>query len=95
MALQADVSKRIAIVGGGAGGLELAIRLARLTRPGRRACVTLIDRLPTHTWKPRWHEIAVGLLVEAEEAASYAAQAHRHGFDFVVGEVERRDVGRR
>ena len=95
MAVTSDVSKRIVIVGGGAGGLELAIRLARLTRPGRRARVTLIDRLPTHTWKPRWHEIAVGLLIEAEEAASYAAQAQRHGFDFVLGEVERLDPTRR
>ena len=56
--------------------------------------MTLIDRLPTHTWKPRWHEIAVGLLVEAEEAASYAAQAQQHGFDFVLGEVARLDPGR-
>ena len=94
MAVEADC-RRIAIIGGGAGGLELAIRLARLTRPGRRARVTLIDRLPTHTWKPRWHEIAVGLLVEAEEAASYAAQAQQHGFDFVLGEVVRLDPRRR
>ena len=95
MAFAADAPKRIVVVGGGAGGLELAIRLARLTRPGGRARVTLVDRLPTHTWKPRWHEIAVGLLVEAEEAASYAAQAARHGFDFVLGEVERLDPKRR
>ena len=95
MAVVADAQKRIVVVGGGAGGLELAIRLARLTRPGGRARVTLIDRLPTHTWKPRWHEIAVGLLVEAEEAASYAAQGARHGFDFVLGEVERLDPERR
>ena len=95
MAPEAGDCKRIAIIGGGAGGLELAIRLARLTRHGRRARVTLIDRLPTHTWKPRWHEIAVGLLVEAEEAASYAVQAARHGFDFVLGEVTRLDTERR
>ncbi len=95
MAVKVEVSKRIAIVGGGAGGLELAIRLARLTRPGGRARVTLIDRLPTHTWKPRWHEIAVGLLVEAEEAVSYAAQAQRHGFEFVLGEVNGLDPERR
>jgi NADH dehydrogenase len=95
MALEAGDGKRIAVIGGGAGGLELAIRLARLTRPGRRARVTLIDRLPTHVWKPRWHEIAVGLLVEAEEAASYAAQAARHGFEFVLGEVTGLDPERR
>ncbi len=87
--------KRIAIIGGGAGGLELAIRLARLTRPGSRAQITLIDRHSTHIWKPRWHEIAAGLLVPAQEEASYAVLAQRHGFDFELGEVERLDPERR
>ena len=82
---------RIVVVGGGAGGLELAIRLARLTRPGGRAKVTLVDRRPTHIWKPRLHEIAAGLLVPAEEEAGYAAQARRHGFSFVLGEAEALD----
>ena len=95
MAVEVDVLKRIAIIGGGAGGLELAIRLARLTRPGHRARVTLIDHHPTHIWKPRLHEIAAGLLVAAQEEASYAAQAQRHGFDFVLGRVERLDPERR
>lgn len=41
---------RIVIVGGGAGGLELATRLGdRLGKAGR-AQVTLIDRWPTHVW---------------------------------------------
>ena len=95
MDMDAAVCKRIAIVGGGAGGLELAIRLARLTRPARRARVTLIDRHPAHIWKPRLHEIAAGLLVAAEEEASYAAQAQRHGFDFILGEATRLDPERR
>ena len=95
MDADAEVPRRIAIVGGGAGGLELAIRLARLTRPGRRARVTLIDRHATHIWKPRLHEIAAGLLVAAREEAGYAVQAQRHGFDFVLGEVVRLDPERR
>ncbi len=85
---------RYVVLGGGAGGLELAIRLARLTRPGNRARVTLVDRRPTHIWKPRLHEIAAGLLVAAQEEAGYAAQARRHGFEFVLGEVERLDPER-
>ena len=86
---------RIVVIGGGAGGLELAIRAARATRLGRRAEVTLVDRRSTHLWKPRLHEVAAGLLVPAEEEAGYAAQARSHGFDFVLGNVEGIDVGAR
>ena len=86
---------RIVVVGGGAGGLELAIRLARLTRMGDRARVTLVDRRAAHVWKPRLHEIAAGMMTSAEEAADYAAQARRHGFTFVLGEVARLDVAAR
>ena len=86
---------RIAIVGGGAGGLELAIKLARLTRAGGRARVTLVDERATHLWKPRLHEVAAGLLVAAEEETSYAAQARRHGFDFLLGRVDGLEIDRR
>ena len=89
------IARRIAIVGGGAGGLELAIRLARATAPTRRAEVTLIDCNLSHIWKPRWHELAVGLLVAAEEEADYAVQAMRHGFAFELGEVLGIDLERR
>jgi NADH dehydrogenase len=49
---------RVVIVGGGAGGLELATRLGN--RLGRRIDVTLIDRERVHVWKPKLHEIAAG-----------------------------------
>ncbi len=86
---------RIVVIGGGAGGLELAIRLARATASPRRARVTLVDRRATHVWKPRLHEIAAGLLLPSEEAAGYAEQAHTHGFDFVLGAVTAIDPARR
>ena len=86
---------RIIVVGGGAGGLELAIRLTRLTRPGGRAQVALIDRSPTHIWKPRLHEVATGLLIPADEAARYSVQARRHGFTFELGEVSGLDPAAR
>lgn len=82
---------RILIVGGGAGGLETVIRLARATGRGKRARVTLVDPEPGHLWKPRLHEIAVGLLVPSEEQASFAEQAAAHGFTFVLGAVEKID----
>ncbi|MAL56720.1 MAG: hypothetical protein CL682_06045, partial [Brevundimonas sp.] len=51
----------IVIIGGGAGGLELAARLGRRFGPrqGRRR-VLLIDRSIFHLWKPSLHEVAAG-----------------------------------
>ena len=86
---------QVLVVGGGAGGLELAIRLTRATGRGRRARVTLVDPAPGHIWKPRLHEIATGLLVAAEEKAGYAEQAAAHGFTFVLGKVEALDANAR
>src|SRR6185369_1704871 len=51
---------RIVIVGGGAGGLELATRLGNTLARRRRAEVTLIDKARAHLWKPLLHEVAAG-----------------------------------
>jgi NADH:quinone reductase (non-electrogenic) len=76
---------RIVIVGGGAGGLELATKLGdRLGRAGR-AHVTLIDRSRTHLWKPLLHEVAAGSMDIHAHQLDYLAQARWHGFTFVLG----------
>ncbi|MBX9710164.1 MAG: NAD(P)/FAD-dependent oxidoreductase [Xanthobacteraceae bacterium] len=75
---------RIVIVGGGAGGLELATRLGhRLWRA--QAQVTLVDRNPAHLWKPRLHEVAAGLIGTGDDETNYLAHGCVHGFDFVLG----------
>lgn len=86
---------RVVIVGGGAGGLELATRLG--DRMGRRVDVTLIDRNRTHVWKPKLHEIAAGSMDLAAHEVDYLAQSHWHGFRYRIGEMvgldrERREV---
>lgn len=82
---QGDDRPHVAIVGGGAGGLELAIRLSKDSgRPGGPR-VTLIDYSPTHLWKPRLHEIATGVKIAADERLNFFELAARHGFDFVLG----------
>ncbi|HUO79732.1 MAG TPA: NAD(P)/FAD-dependent oxidoreductase [Steroidobacteraceae bacterium] len=78
---------RIVIVGGGAGGLELATHLGdRLGRRGR-ATVTLIDRSRTHVWKPLLHKVAAGTLDPGDHELDYFAQAHWHGFRYQQGEM--------
>ena len=92
-----DQKHRIVIVGGGAGGLELATRLGDSLGRRGRAEITLIDKNRTHVWKPKLHEIASGSMDMSAHEVDYLAQAHWHGFRFRLGEMtainrERREV---
>ena len=78
---------RIVIVGGGAGGLELATRLGRKFGRRGKAEVTLIDSKRTHIWKPKLHEIAAGSMDIGDHEVAYLAQAHWHGFRFRIGRM--------
>lgn len=78
----------IVIAGGGAGGLELATRLGDRLGRRRRARILLIDRSPTHIWKPLLHEVASGKLDPQVHQVEYSAQAAHHHFEFVHGEVK-------
>src|SRR5258706_6815591 len=64
----------IVIVGGGAGGVEMATRLGNTLGRKGRAEITLIDKASTHLWKPLLHEIAAGSMDLAEHELSYLAQ---------------------
>ena len=75
-------SHRVVIVGGGAGGLELAARLGSRFGP---AHVTLVDANPFHVWKPSLHEVAAGTLDIHQEGLSYPMLARDRGFRFVMG----------
>jgi NADH dehydrogenase len=73
---------RIVIVGGGAGGLELACKLGRKLGPQK---VFLVDRKLFHIWKPTLHEVAAGTIDIHQEGLSYLMLAHDNGFSFVYG----------
>ena len=51
------------------------------------ARVTLVDRHPTHIWKPLLHEVAAGSMDPFTQELEYAAQARWHGFEFQQGEL--------
>jgi NADH dehydrogenase len=76
---------RIIIVGGGAGGLELATQLGRKLGKSGRAAITLVDRNPTHIWKPLLHEVATGTLDVDIDQVTYRAHASAHHFEFQLG----------
>lgn len=77
--------KKIVVVGGGAGGLELATKLGNSLGKKQRARITLIDRNTSHLWKPLLHEIAVGTMDEGVDAVSYRGHAINNHFYFRVG----------
>ena len=86
---------RIVIVGGGAGGLELATELGdKLGRRGK-ADITLIDKARAHLWKPLLHEIAAGSMDLGHHELDYLAQAHWHHFHYRTGEMIGLDRNRR
>src|SRR5579859_6916660 len=77
----------IVIVGGGAGGLELATRLGNRLGKSGRARVTLVDRSAVHVWKPLLHEVATGSLDTHAHEIAYAAHSYWNHFGFVHGEM--------
>ena len=85
---KAEMGKcRVVIVGGGAGGLELATRLGdKYGRKGKLE-ITLIERNRTHVWKPKLHEIAAGSMDMAAHEVDYLAQSYWHGFRYRIGEM--------
>ncbi|MDR5794866.1 MULTISPECIES: NAD(P)/FAD-dependent oxidoreductase [unclassified Caballeronia] len=92
---QVDSPHRIVIVGGGAAGLELATRLGNSVGKRRRAEVILIDRFPTHFWKPLLHEVASGQIDASSHQIDYAAHAKWNHFRFEQGALANIDRGRR
>ncbi|GKW10488.1 MULTISPECIES: NAD(P)/FAD-dependent oxidoreductase [Pectobacterium] len=78
-------TKKIVIVGGGAGGLELATSLGHKLGRKKKADITLVDRNHSHLWKPLLHEVATGSLDDDMDALSYLAHARNHHFQFQLG----------
>lgn len=85
--MQSEIRTNIIIVGGGAGGMELAASLGYKYRNSNKS-ITLVDCSPTHIWKPLLHEVAAGSLFTNENEIDYLAYAASHHFHFVLGAFE-------
>lgn len=81
----------IIIVGGGAGGLELATSLGRKFSKKGKAKITMVDSELTHVWKPLLHEVAAGTLNSYEDEVSYPALAYQNHFIFKIGRMDKLD----
>ncbi len=79
---------RITIVGGGAGGLELAVRLGKKLGKKKKAVITLVDAARTHLWKPLLHQVAAGTLDSHADELEYFALARKHNFTFRLGRMD-------
>lgn len=82
-----EAKKKIVIIGGGAGGLELATSLGHKLGRSNKAEIVLVDRNHSHLWKPLLHEVATGSLDDGVDALSYLAHARNHGFTFQIGSL--------
>ena len=78
---------QIVVVGGGAGGLELATRLG--DRLGRDAFdIILVEKNRTHIWKPLLHEVAAGSLDANLDEVGYRSHGHAWCYRFFYGVME-------
>ena len=86
---------RVVIVGGGAGGLELATKLGDTLGRRRKAEITLVERARTHFWKPHLHQIAAGSMDIGVYETDLLAQSHWHCFRYRIGEMTGLDRAKR
>jgi NADH dehydrogenase len=77
--------QKIVIVGGGAGGLELVSRISLTLGKKGLAEIILVDRQPTHVWKPLLHEVAAGVIDKNSDGVDYRIHAARHNYQFQLG----------
>ena len=78
---------QIVVVGGGAGGLELATRLG--AHFGREQFdIILVEKNRTHIWKPLLHEVAAGSLDANLDEVGYRSHGHAWGYRFFYGVME-------
>lgn len=79
--------QQIVIVGGGAGGAELATLLGNRLGKQNKAEVILIDANRTHFWKPRLHEVAAGVMDADAAELDYVVHSKKHHFTFKLGRM--------
>jgi NADH dehydrogenase len=78
----------IVIVGGGAGGLELATLLGNSLAKKNKINLILVNTTLTYLWKPLLHEVAAGTLNSHEDEVNLVSHGYSHYFHFQLGRME-------
>ncbi|MEM9618681.1 MAG: NAD(P)/FAD-dependent oxidoreductase [Pseudomonadota bacterium] len=88
VAILAEKKKtQIVVVGGGAGGLELVTKLGK--RFGRKDYdIILLEKNPTHIWKPLLHEVAAGSLDANLDEIGYRSHGHANRYRYFLGALQ-------
>jgi NADH dehydrogenase len=79
---------RIVVVGGGVAGLILATRLGHRLGQRGQARIVLVDRGPTHVWKPMLHTFAAGTWNIYQQQVQFLTHARTHHFEYVPGQLD-------
>lgn len=92
-ATKAILRPNIAVVGGGHGGISVALRLVtmpwtRLTKPK----ITLVDKSSRFCFLPMLYELALGQVEQWEIAPKFEDLLQDTSIDFVYGEVQELDL---
>jgi NADH dehydrogenase len=74
---------KVVIVGGGAAGLALASKLGRKFGLKNEMDVYLVDKSPMHIWKPKLHEVAVGIIDQSLEGVLYRDHGLKNGYRYL------------
>lgn len=81
-------NKKIIIVGGGAGGLELVVKLCSKFKHDITTEITLVDKQLKHIWKPLYHEVAAGTLYNYYDEIDYISYSFQKKFKFIPGTIK-------
>ncbi|GAB2697450.1 NAD(P)/FAD-dependent oxidoreductase [Aliiglaciecola sp. 3_MG-2023] len=79
--------KKIIVVGGGAGGLEIVKRLSQKLGRKNKAEIILVDKSQNHVWKPLLHEVAAGVIDKNSDGINYRIHAVANKYQFQLGNM--------